>query len=110
MSIPDDRSEFAIEKDSKLKFFGFGKFDATQVGIIALTIREEDCSYLIALPKNTELSSGIVMGWSGDLNKDRSLIEFVISKRGVIFRRSGYFDDPEIGLLALGSPTVLQRL
>ncbi|MGF6290121.1 hypothetical protein [Paraburkholderia sp. BR13444] len=110
LSALDDRSEFVIEKDGKLKFFGSGRFDATQTSTIASAIKEEDCSYLIALPKHAELVFDILTGWSGDLNKDRSLIESVIGKRGIVFRRSGYFDDPEIGLLALGSPTVLRRL
>jgi hypothetical protein len=110
LSVLAERSESSIEHDGKIKFFGAGRFDASLAGTVASAIKEEDCSYLVVLPRQTGLLFPLSTGWSGDLFRDQPLIESVIGRGGVILRRTGYFDDPEIGLLALGNPTVLAKI
>ncbi|MBN3804326.1 hypothetical protein GXB81_14885 [Paraburkholderia sp. Ac-20336] len=104
-----DRREFMIEQFGRLKFFGAVRLDEDELALVPKVMQPGSCTYLLALP-------GILpdlpefSGWSGRLNEDSELIQLNVKNDGIIFQRVGYFDDPEVGLVALGKPNVLARL
>lgn len=104
-----DRQEFMVEQSGKLKFFGAVRLEEDALVLVPKTMQPGSCTYLLALPDIApDLSKS--SGWSGQLGKDSNLIQSNVINGGVIFQRVGYFDDPEIGLVALGKPEVMARL
>ncbi|SAL63987.1 hypothetical protein AWB74_03414 [Caballeronia arvi] len=104
-----DRREFMIEQYGKLKFFGAVRLEEDALPLVPKTMQPGSCTYLLALPDIVpELSE--FSGWSGRLNEDSKLIQSNVKNDGIIFQRTGYFDDPEVGLVALGKPNVVARL
>jgi hypothetical protein len=104
-----DRRELMIEKFGKLKFFGAVRLEEEELALVPKIMQPGSCTYLLALPDILpdlpEFS-----GWSGRMNEDSELIQSNVKNDGIIFQRVGYFDDPEVGLVALGKPNVLARL
>ncbi|SAK98735.1 hypothetical protein AWB82_07236 [Caballeronia glebae] len=104
-----DRQEFMVEQCGKLKFFGAVLLGEDALVSVPETMQPGSCTYLLALPNIApDLSES--SGWSGRLNTDFELIQSNVKNDGIIFQRVGYFDDPEVGLVALGKPDVVARL
>jgi hypothetical protein len=103
------RREFMIEHGGKLKFFGAVRLEEDALTLVPRTMQPGSCTYLLALP-DTEPDFPVSSGWSGTLNADSELIKANAKRDGIIFGRVGYFDDPEVGLVALGKPNVVARL
>jgi hypothetical protein len=104
-----DRREFMVEQCGKLKFFGAVRLEEDALVLVPETMQPGSCTYLLALPDiapNLSESSG----WSGRLNDDFELIQSNVKNDGIIFQRVGYFDDSEVGLVALGKPDVMVKL
>lgn len=104
-----DRREFMVEQCGKLKFFGAVHLDEDALALVPETMQPGSCTYLLALPDvapNLPESTG----WSGRLDDDFELIQSNVKNNGVIFQRVGYFDDPEVGLVALGKPNIVASL
>ncbi|WP_109484166.1 hypothetical protein [Paraburkholderia sp. C35] len=104
-----DRREFMVEQRRKLKFFGAVRLDANALSLVPETMQPGSCTYLLALP-NIAPNFPESSGWLGQLNEDFELIQSNVKNDGIIFQRVGYFDDPEVGLVALGKPDVVERL
>jgi hypothetical protein len=105
----ENRREFMVEQGGKLKFFGAVRLEEKALVLVPKAMQPGSCTYLLALPDIVpELSES--SGWSGRLNKDIELIQPNVRKNGIVFQRVGYFDDPEVGLVALGKPNVMARL
>jgi hypothetical protein len=105
-----ERVESFVEKDGKLKFFGAVRLNASVTPVVPLTMTPRSCTYIVARPTSSELQFPLSLGWTGDRNQDSCLIAMVADNSGVVFQRVGYFDDPEVGLVALASPSVLERI
>ncbi|GAB2915473.1 hypothetical protein GCM10027093_62640 [Paraburkholderia jirisanensis] len=105
-----DRSESVVEMDGKLKFFGAVKLDETILALVEPTMTPHPCAYIVALPDERGQDFPLSSGWSGIWNNDSQLIESIVASDGIVLQRIGFFDDPDVGLLALGSPTVLAKM
>lgn len=103
------RREFMVEQGGKLKFFGAVRLEEDELVLVPEAMQPGSCTYLLALPGIAPVLSES-SGWSGQLNKDFELIQSNVRNNGIIFQRVGYFDDPEVGLVALGKPDVVARL
>jgi hypothetical protein len=104
-----DRREFMVEKGGKLKFFGAVRLDDHALIDVPKTMQPGSCTYLLALPEIAPVLPES-SGWSGALDEDIELIRTNIKNEGIIFQRVGYFDDPDVGFVALGKPDVIARL
>lgn len=105
-----ERVESFVEKDGKLKFFGAVRLNASVTPVVPLTTTPGSCTYIVARPANSEWQFPLSLGWTGDRNQDGRLITMVAGNGGIVFQRVGYFDDPQVGLVALASPSVLGRM
>lgn len=105
-----ERFEAMIERDGKLKFFGAVRLDGSMVPTASLTMKAGACTYIAALPRDRKRQFPLETGWSGNWNEDSCMVATIVGEGGILFRRVGYFDDPETGLVALMSPTVAERI
>ncbi|MGX5878875.1 hypothetical protein MJS38_34380, partial [Burkholderia gladioli] len=105
-----DRLEYAIEGEGKLKSFGAVRLDESVLTIVPLTMPPRACTYVVAQPKGVEKPFARPFGWTGQWNDDADLIEMIAQCGGIAFQRIGFFDDPEVGLLAVGNPDALARI
>jgi hypothetical protein len=105
-----DRFEDAVEKDGKIKFFGAVRLNESVLPLVELTMTPRPCAYIVAVPNGSDHNFPLSSGWLGLWNKDSHLIKSIAAADGIVMQRTGFFDDPEIGLLALGSPTVLAKI
>jgi hypothetical protein len=107
--VVSDRTECMIEKDGMLKFFGAVRLEKSSLPLLQAVMTVRSCSYLVAWPAEKR-DFPISSGWSGIWQEDSHLIELVAHSNGIVFQRTGFFDDPEVGLLAVGNPIMLGRL
>ncbi|NHL70725.1 hypothetical protein [Burkholderia ambifaria] len=105
-----DRFEYAIEDDGKLKFFGAVHLDESVLMTVPLTMPPRACTYVVAQPKGIEKPFALSSGWTGQWNADAALIELIAQCGGIAFQRVGFFDDSEVGLLAVGNPDALAQI
>ncbi|WGS49999.1 hypothetical protein LFL96_00340 [Paraburkholderia sp. D15] len=105
-----ERIESVVEKDGKLKFFGAVRLDASMYPLVSLTTTPGSCTYIVARPASSDWQFPISLGWTGDRNRDSDLISTVAGNGGIVLQRVGYFDDPQVGLIALAIPAVLERI
>lgn len=105
-----DRSESMIEQDGKLKFFGVVRFDVSVFSTVPLTMTPGACTYIVAKPKSNPWEFPLSAGWAGKWNDDGQMIAAIAAIGGIAFQRFGFFDDPQVGLIAIGSPDVLERI
>lgn len=108
-TIPD-RFEWEIESAGKLKFFGVVRLDQSVLPLVQLAMTPRSCTYIVALPHGREQNIPRSSAWSGQWNEDSHLVEMIGDSNGIAFQRTGFFDDREVGLLALGSPTALEKI
>lgn len=101
--------EAVIEQDGKIKLFGAIKMEE-EVDDISKFMRPGSCTYIAARDRNSDWKFPIYAGWSGEWRQDIDVISKIVGNGGVILRRTGFFDDPEIGLQALGSQEILRRI
>lgn len=99
-----------IEIDGRLKFFCAAKIREVDVADVSQLLREERCAYIVALPRNLDVSSLLDFGWSGDLQDDMKFISDVVALGGIVVKKIGEFDDSEQGVVAIGSPVVITNL
>ncbi|MBB5410170.1 hypothetical protein HDG34_004123 [Paraburkholderia sp. HC6.4b] len=108
-AIPE-RYESMVEHDGKLKFFGAVRLEASVIHLVPLTTTPRSCTYIVALPNPSDFRFPLSLGWSGQLNEDSRLVASIVDHGGIVFQRVGFFDDPQVGLVAVGSPPILARI
>ncbi len=104
-----ERYEAVIEQDGKIKFFGAISMEE-EVDDLLKFMRSGSCTYIAARDRNSDWQFPIYAGWSGEWSRDIDVISKIVSNGGVLLRRTGFFDDPEIGLQALGSQEILGKI
>ena len=102
--------ESVLEQGAKIKFFGAVKLTDDNVGVAPKVMQAGSCTYVVAKNRNTDWQFPLSTGWSGRWNQDAELICDVVGNRGILLWRFGFFDDPEIGLQALGPVDILQKI
>ncbi|CAE6966513.1 hypothetical protein R69608_06907 [Paraburkholderia nemoris] len=105
-----DRGESMIEKGGKLKFFGAVRLDASVFSTVSLTMIPGACTYIVVKPKSDPWEFPLSAGWAGKWNDDAQMIAAIAAIGGIAFQRFGFFDDPEVGLIAIGRPDLLERI
>ncbi|RDK03359.1 hypothetical protein [Paraburkholderia lacunae] len=105
-----DRFESMIEEGGKLKFFGAVRLDVSVFSTVPLTMTPGACTYIVAKPKGNPWEFPLSAGWSGKWNNDSQLIAAIAAIGGIAFQRFGFFDDPQVGLIGIGSPATLERI
>ncbi len=105
-----DRHEFMVEQSGKLKFFGAVRLNWEALVTVPETMQPGSCIYLLALPDAVLPDLSKSSGWMGRVNEDFEFIRSNVQNDGIIFLRVGYFDDPEVGLVALGKPNIVAAL
>jgi hypothetical protein len=103
----EQRKEAIVERDRKIKFFGAVQLDASVLSLVPETMPIRSSTYIVLIPEGKETSFPLADGWTGQRNADGSLIEIIAERKGIVFQRTGFFDDPEAGLVAVGSRDVL---
>jgi len=71
---------------------------------IAELILDEINNYLVVFPNNINPDRGLVRPIEDDFLKDYDFFRKIFEKNGVIIRKIGAFDDPEIGFVGFGNP------
>lgn len=104
-----ERYEAVIERDGKIKFFGAIKME-DEVDDLPKFMRPGSCTYIAARDRSSDWRFPISAGWSGEWRQDIDAIAYVVGNGGVLLRRTGFFDDPEVGFQALGPPEVLRKI
>lgn len=99
--------EVMREEDGALKFFGSVQLSELSTESVVNVLLEENCSYIVALPGTIEPDNFVDIGWSGDLSGDFKIIETLIKCGGLLFKRSGEFDDKEKGIVGVGQPALV---
>ncbi|AXV75255.1 hypothetical protein CJO75_23465 (plasmid) [Ralstonia solanacearum] len=102
--------ESMVEQGGRIKFFGAVKLADTNVGAALKTMQVGSCTYLVAKDRSSNWPFPLSTGWLGRWNQDADLICDVVGNGGILLRRFGFFDDPEIGLQALGPPDILRKV
>ena len=103
--------EVSVESDRGLKFFGAMKLsEFAQDSIIAKTLLEERCTYLVAMPSHFSPSPLLNIGWSGELSDDAKLIDFLAEADGLLLKQMGEFEAHERGVVAIGHPSLIDAL
>jgi hypothetical protein len=105
-----ERCEELIEQDGKIKFFGAVRLDESVLSLVPQIMSYRSSTYIAVMPDGEEGSLPITEGWSGQWSKDSSLVRAISNRRGVLLQRTGFFDDPECGLIAIGPAQVLGRI
>ena len=105
-----ERAEAMVESEGKVKFFGAVRLNESVLSLVPETMPVRSSTYLALIPKGGETSFPLSTGWSGQWSEDSLLIKTISDLEGVVFQRTGFFDDPEAGLIAVGSPHVLGRV
>lgn len=105
-----DRFESVVEMDGKLKFFGAVRLEHFNLAYVERIMTPRPCAYIVALPNGRRHDFSLSLGWSGIWNEDGRLIKSVIACDGIVLQRTGFFDDPEVGLIGLCSPTILESI
>jgi len=105
-----DRFEFLIERDGKLKYFGAARLAPESVVAAGRTMTPRSCSYILVQPKGIGLGHLPAAGWTGQWNEDNGLVSAVANRNGLLFQRVGFFDDPEVGVVAVSSPLTLKQI
>ncbi|WP_246791932.1 hypothetical protein [Burkholderia perseverans] len=105
-----EKFEFSIECDKRVKFFGVVKLNNSLISIVPMTMSPRSCTYIVATKKGCEFKSAILSGWTGQWDGDGALIASLAKQDGFLLRRVGYFDDPDVGLVAVGNASTINRL
>lgn len=108
-SIPE-RFEYAVEDGDKVKFFGAARLHEAVLRAVALTMPPRACTYVAVIPKGDEKKFVLSTGWTGQWNDDAAFIEMIAQSDGILLQRVGFFDDPEVGLMAVGNPNALAQI
>jgi hypothetical protein len=109
-SINKLAEQVTIESSIGLKFFGAVRLADFEIEDAVQILFGENCTYLVALPKNIEPHYLLKTGWSGDLTLDASFINFLALSNALLLKRVGYFDDCERDIVAIGQPSVVNTL
>jgi hypothetical protein len=102
--------EALIEARGRLKYFGAAHLSVFSIDAAARVMHFERCAYVASMPPSFEVQALTLVGWTGDFRDDGELVQRFARAGGLLFKRYGEFDDPEVGLVGVGSPEVLKRL
>ncbi|MGY4535553.1 hypothetical protein ACVW0Y_004708 [Pseudomonas sp. TE3786] len=102
--------EVCLEDAKGLKFYGGARLTCDLYDIAVKVLFAERASYIVAVPKGLDLDDLLINGWSGKLQSDIELVKFVSSRKGLVLKRFGDFDDPEGGFIAIGNPEIIAEL
>jgi len=105
-----DRFEFLVEREGKLKYFGAARLASETVVAAGRTMTPRSCNYILVQPKGIGLGYLPAAGWTGQWNEDNGLVSDVTNRNGLLFQRVGFFDDPEVGVVAVGNPLTLKQI
>ncbi len=100
-------SEICVEDVRGLKFYGRASLSRELYDIAVKVLFAERACYIVAVPEGIDFDGCLKSGWSGKLQADIELVRFVSDKRGLVFKRSGDFDDQEAGFIVVGDPEVI---
>jgi hypothetical protein len=112
IEIPDDsdKKEVMVESGGRVKFFGAVQLSENLLEFAAKAIVEERCVYLIASSEHSAINDLLNVGWTGDFRDDDYLRAYAAGHEIMLFKRVGEFDDREIGLAAVGTPSRVKKL
>jgi hypothetical protein len=109
LDLDSEHYESMIEQDGRIKFFGAIKIEQNFDDLLKFT-QPGSCTYIGARDRNSNWQFPISAGWSGEWRQDSDVIAHIVGNGGVLLRRTGFFDDPEIGLQALGPAEILRTI
>jgi hypothetical protein len=113
LKVPGDiqsSEEVMMQSEGKLKFFGAARLSEFAAEDVVQFLLTEHCVYFVALPRDLPLHTLLELGWTGDLSADSEIINHVVAADALLLKRIGEFDDHERGLVAIGSPPVVDAL
>lgn len=102
--------EQILERKGRLKFFGAKRISELSIESVIKSIAEEHCSYLVALPENSDVKLALHNGWCLDNVFDKKLMQYVLDNNGVLLKIVGEFDDVESGFVGLGDMELLEQI
>lgn len=92
-----------VESDCGVKFFGALKVGCLKPNEIFEIINNWECAYMAFLPIGVDVSNLLDSGWEGNLREDCKFVRDIVDLNGVLLKKVGWFDDAEIGVLAISS-------
>lgn len=98
------------EKGHGLKFFVVIKLRKDSIKLLSNVMKAGSCAYLLALRSDDNWLPSLDEGFSGDWKNDSALISAVTRHGGVVMRRIGFFDDPEIGLQGVADTHIIEQI
>ncbi|CAG2153655.1 hypothetical protein CUPL110328_25460 [Cupriavidus plantarum] len=107
---PPEVTGLVENEEAGLKFFGMTKISADALDKLPAVLTAGACCYLVALPSDEHWRPSLEEGFSGDWRADFALISAIAEHGGILMRRVGFFDDPEIGLEGIADAAVLASL
>ena len=105
-----DLKDITVEADGKLKFYGALRLSELPARIVVDTISAGYRCYIVALPSDTGADIALSMPWSGIASEDLDFYCLICEEKGLLFKMVGEFDDPERGVVSIGSPILVQEL
>jgi hypothetical protein len=107
--IPE-RREAMVQQDGKVKFFGVVRLNESLLTLVQKVMGYRSSTYIALMPESEKEDFPLIEGWSGQWDNDSSLIKIIAARQGMLLQRTGFFDDPESGILALGPVQVVNKL
>jgi hypothetical protein len=104
------RSEKMKGSSERVKFFGTFRISPLSAYDAVNILLSEECAYIVALPEDNSPNDFLTVGWTGSLNSDGDLLSTLININALLVKKVGEFDDPEVGLLTIGSPHLIESL
>lgn len=105
-----DLKYITVEADGKLKFYGALRLSELPAQIVVDRILAGYRCYIVALPSDAGVDITLSMPWSGNASEDLDYYCLICRKEGLLFKMVGEFDDPERGVVSIGSPNLVQEL
>jgi hypothetical protein len=111
--VPSDSKsavDIEIESADGLKFFGAEKISSFLNEDIVKILLNERCAYVISLPAGISPRAWVDIGWLGDLSRDYQMIWLAADSNALLAKKSGEFDDGELGLIVIGQSSAIKKL
>lgn len=105
-----DYKEVVQEGEGGISFFGAVRLSELSLESSVHAILKENCSYIVILPKGTEVEATLSMGWTGQLSEDLDFVCCVARLNGFVLKKIGAFDDNEWGCFCVGPVELARRL
>lgn len=112
VEIPEatDLKDSTVEADGKLKFYGALPLSELPARTVVDTILAGYRCYVVALPSDAGADIALSIPWSGIPSEDLDYYCLISEVKGLLFKMVGEFDDPERGVISIGSPILVQEL